>query len=148
RVGFPSPTMLYLETCPASQGVTGPCGRRCRTEPGRVRRAGVQVAAPRVTEVCLLRALGLPAPLSAGLGRLAFDGLRQLDARFAGRGRARPGPFLPGASRAAHARAAGLVAAGAGRPSPIVRHPAAYLAAARRNLGLPLAGVMAWRLAH
>src|SRR4051794_12670385 len=133
---------------------------------GKVVRGGVLFAAPRIGDVALLRALGFPATLATGIPRLSPGALRDLDARFGGqdfvpaapRGQAVPtageagGPAPGGSAREPPVPVRPTLAllgwsplAPAAQPSPALSGAAGRLAAARRHLGLPFAGVMAWR---
>jgi hypothetical protein len=115
--------------------------------------------------VAILRALGLAATVAIGIPRLPADGLRDLDARFGGptlvfppgqeptappeegEPAAEPRPVeAPPASAGPTLALLGWSLLSPGAPPSGLGHAAAHLAAARRHLGLDLAGVAARRL--
>jgi hypothetical protein len=116
--------------------------------------------------VALLRALGFPATLATGLGRLTPDQLRELDAWFDVQDfePGPPGPAGPTEGEAEQATAGGPCQEGQGgipltlallgwsprslaaQPPQPLSHAVEYLTAARTYLGLRFTGVMAWQL--
>jgi hypothetical protein len=141
----------------------------------RLARGGILFAPPRIGDVVILRALGFPATLATGIGRLTPDQLRDLDLWFDGQDLERalqepaeptdeeaeqpgdeeteqPTEDSPGQeSRKAPPLTLALLGWSplslAAQPAQVLAPAVAHLTAARHYLGLRFTGVMAWQLA-